>query len=54
MTPVRDLIMSRVLLQVEPTGNDSVTTDWSPGVLLVLFIFGAWLFWRYRRRRKLP
>lgn len=59
MTPAGEFILSRVLLQVEPSGNDSsLQTDWYPGVVLVLVIFGTWLFWRYSRkageRRKLP
>ena len=58
MTPSAEFLMSRLLLQAESTGNDSLTSDWYPGALLVLVIFGIWLLWRYTRRttgrKKLP
>ena len=39
--------MSAVILQAESAPDDrSVLTDWYPGALLVLVIFGTWLFWR--------
>jgi hypothetical protein len=43
--------MSAVILQAESAPDDrSVLTDWYPGALLVLVIFGTWLFWRYAKK----
>lgn len=58
MTPTFELLMSLMLLESEPPESDGrLTSDWLPGLLLVLVIFGVYGFWRYsklRGRRKLP
>ena len=46
-------ISRHLLLQVEWAPDDrSVLIDWYPGALLVLVIFGTWLFWRYAKKAR--
>ena len=41
-----------VILLQEEVPDPGVTTDWYPGLLVVLVIAAAWIWWRHFRKRR--
>ena len=45
-------ILSSLVAAQEPTADPGVTSEWWPGLVLVLVIVGSWAWWVHHRRQK--